>query len=138
MHLRPIAESDLEIARQLRNANRHWFFYEHEISPEQQSAWFRALESGPVDFYVIEDAGVVVGTISATRHPDRTEIGNLVLLPAARGRGLMRRAVEELTAASGRYVASIKTDNAPSIAVFKATGFAIVSSEPIVRMVKDV
>ena len=138
MHLRPIGLADLETVRQLRNANRSFFFYDAEISPEQHAAWFAALPDKPVDFFVIEEDGAVVGTISATRSAAGIEIGNLVLATGARGRGLMRRAVLQLTAAPGRYFAEIKPGNQPSLAVFEAAGFTIESAAPVVRVVKNV
>jgi RimJ/RimL family protein N-acetyltransferase len=136
MQLRPLAEADLETVRRLRNGSRQFFFYDAEISAEQHAAWFRALPSKPVDFWVIEDAGVVVGTVSATRSAEGIEIGNLVLDPAARGRGLMRTAVEQLTTGPGRYFADVKTGNSASLAVFEATGFTIASATDVVRLVK--
>ncbi len=138
MQLRPLAQADLEIVRQLRNANRQFFFYDAEIDAAQHAAWFRALASKPVDVFVIEDGGAVVGTVSATRSPDGIEIGNLVLAAAARGKGLMRKAVQQITTAPGHYFAEVKAGNTASLAVFKATGFTIASSGEVARLVKDV
>lgn len=125
MPLRRLAEADLDIVRDLRNANRQFFLYDKEVSPEQHRIWFRALSANPIDFYVIEDDGAVVGTISVTRWPLGVEIGNLVLDTAARGKGLMRRAVAELSASPGHYFAEVKHGNTASLNVFLATGFAI-------------
>jgi RimJ/RimL family protein N-acetyltransferase len=138
VRLRPLAEADLEAARRLRNANRQFFFFDGEVTPEQHQAWFRALAANPIDFFVIEDAGVVVGTVSANRWPNGVEIGNLLLDDAARGRGVMRRAVAELTAGPGHYFAKVKRGNTPSINVFLATGFTIASNADVVMLVKDV
>lgn len=138
MQLRPLAEADLEIVRSLRNAHRQFFFHDAEISSEQQRTWFHSLASKPVDFRVIEDAGVVVGTVSATRSADAIEIGNLLLDPAARGRGLMQRAVRQMTAAPGRYIAFVKSSNTASLHVFEATGFIVVSFADVVRVEKIV
>jgi RimJ/RimL family protein N-acetyltransferase len=136
LQLRPIAEADLEFARMLRNANREFFLYDAEISPQQQLDWFRTLGSKPIDFFVIEDDGVVVGTISAKRSSGWVEIGNLLLTPAARGRGLMRQAVSELTTAPGRYFSEVKSHNERSLAVFRATGFTVASIGPCLRLEK--
>jgi RimJ/RimL family protein N-acetyltransferase len=138
MQLRPLAEADLEMVRRLRNANRQFFFYDAEIDAAQQASWFRALAAKPVDFFVIEDGGAVVGTVSATRSADGIEIGNLVLDAAARGRGLMRKAVQQITTAPGHYFAEVKAGNTASRAVFEATGFTMASSGAVVRLVKDV
>lgn len=138
MRLRQPAESDLETIRQLRNANRQCFFYDREVTPEQHVAWFHALPIKPIDFYVIEEAGTVVGTISATRSPNGIEIGNLVLADAARGKGLMRQAVRDLTTAPGHYFARVKAGNTQSINVFLATGFARESLADAVILSKTV
>ena len=136
MRLRKLAEADLEFVRRLRNANRHFFFTDAEISAEQQRGWFQALGSKPIDFFVIEDGGVPVGTLSARHSPGWTEIGNLLLTSDAQGKGLMRQAVRELTSAPGRYFAEVKSDNHKSLAVFAATGFTIADSAAFVRFEK--
>jgi RimJ/RimL family protein N-acetyltransferase len=123
MQLRRLTVDDLERVRQLRNASRHAFFDTREISADEQRGWFDRLSQKPVEFYVIEEDGDVVGTISVSDTPNGREIGNLVLDEAFRGRGLMRRAVEQLTAAPGIYYAEIKPDNDASRAVFRETGF---------------
>jgi RimJ/RimL family protein N-acetyltransferase len=127
MRLRPIASGDLERVRLLRNQSRESFFDSREISAARQREWFENLRSKPTTFFVIEEDGVVVGTISVTARVDDQEIGNIILDPAYRGRGLMRRAVEQLTAAPGDYFADVKAGNTPSLNVFRATGF---SEEP--------
>ena len=138
MPLRPLAEADREIIRQLRNANRRFFFYDAEISAAEHAAWFKALAINPIRFYVIEDAGAVVGTISANTWPDGIEIGNLLLDRAARGKGLMRDAVRQLTTGPGHYFAKVKSGNTPSLAVFTDTGFTVASRSDVVRLIKDV
>ena len=123
MRLRRLTADDLERVRELRNASRHAFFDSREISAVEQRSWFDRLVHKPVAFYVIEEEGQVVGTISVSDTAKGCEIGNLVLDERFRGRGLMRRAVEQLTAAPGTYYAEIKADNDPSRAVFRETGF---------------
>ena len=136
MRLRRLAEGDLEFVRLLRNANRQFFFTDTEISADEQRAWFRLLGSKPIDFFIIEEDGAPVGTISAKRSPGWIEIGNLLLTPEAQGRGLMRQAVRELTAAPGRYFSEVKPDNRKSVAVFEATGFSAASTGEFVRLEK--
>ena len=121
--LRPLAEGDLETVRRLRNAHRQAFFDDREISAEDQARWFARLGERPVRFYVIEADDRVVGTISLSDTPHGREIGNLVLDPAYRGHGIMRRAVEQLTAEPGTYIAEVKAGNDPSLNVFANTGF---------------
>lgn len=124
MILRPIEERDLEVVRRLRNESRSWFFFDGEIDAEQQRRWFAQLPGQGVRFYVIEVDGSVVGTASARDTPEGTEIGNLLLDPAQRGRGLMHQAVDELTRAPGTYFGLVKPDNENSIRVFERSGFA--------------
>lgn len=123
MELRPLEERDLEAVRELRNDNRRWFFHDAEISSEQHRHWYAALADAPVRFYVIVEDDEVVGTISATDTPEGVEIGNLVVRRTHRGRGLMRRAIDEVTSAPGRYYARVKSDNADSLRVFERGGF---------------
>lgn len=138
MRLRLLAEADLDTARRLRNANRQFFFSDAAITAAEQADWFKTLPSRPIRFYVIEDNGVVVGTISATTRADGIEIGNLVLDPAARGKGLMRDAVRQLTSAAGHYFAKVKPGNTASLNVFAETGFSVASSGDVVHVTKDV
>lgn len=125
MRLRPIEEGDLDAVRALRNQNRQQFFDDQEVTAPQQAAWFESLQGKPIRFYVIEDGGVVVGTISATDDEDGIEIGNLILDERVRGRGLMAEAVGELCRSPGKYFARVKPDNDASARVFERAGFAV-------------
>jgi RimJ/RimL family protein N-acetyltransferase len=123
MRLRLLEERDLDAVRELRNRNRQWFFDDAEVSVEQQRKCFAGLASRATRFYVIEDDGVVVGTISVTERGRGFEIGNLVLDEAHRGRGLMGQAVADLTRTPGRYFAEVKPGNDASLRVFERAGF---------------
>lgn len=138
MRLRPLTRADLETVRLLRNHSRESFFDTCEIAADQQLAWFERLHLKPVAFFVIEEDGRVVGTISVTDGPDGREVGNLTLAPACRGRGLMRQAVMQLTTSPGRYFADVKGENQPSLSVFRAAGFSEESSGNTVRLWKSV
>jgi RimJ/RimL family protein N-acetyltransferase len=122
--LRTLAEADLEIIRLLRNRHRHAFFDDREITPDAQRQWFASLPGRSVEFFVIEEGGTVIGTISVTTSAAGKEVGNLLLNTAYRGRGLMQRAVAQVTAAPARYVAHVKAGNTPSLRVFRAAGFS--------------
>jgi RimJ/RimL family protein N-acetyltransferase len=121
--LRPIEERDLPVVRELRNRNRSWFFDDREISADQHSAWFDSLGERGVAFYVLEEDERVVGTISITPGEHGSEVGNLTLDDAYRGRGLMTRAVQELCSGPGPWFARVKQDNIASAAVFERAGF---------------
>jgi RimJ/RimL family protein N-acetyltransferase len=123
MRIRPLTKDDLETVRRLRNDSRDAFFDNREISAEDQARWFERLRDRPVAFYVLEVDGRVVGTISITETAAGREIGNLVLDPAYRGRGLMQSAVAQLTTEPGSYVAEVKPGNEPSLRVFTSTEF---------------
>jgi RimJ/RimL family protein N-acetyltransferase len=123
VQLRPIEAADLERVRELRNANSEWFFSAAEISREQQQEWFAQLRARRVRFYVIEEDGRVVGTISVTEGPDWYEVGNLLLDEEYRGQGLMGRALERVLDASGRYYALVKPENLASLEVFRKAAF---------------
>jgi RimJ/RimL family protein N-acetyltransferase len=138
MHLRLLARADLEAVRLLRNNCREAFFDSREIDAGQQVAWFERLDRASVSFFVIEEDGVVVGTVSVTDRPDAREVGNLTLHPSCRGRGLMRQAVVQLTALPGCYVAEIRPDNARSLRVFRAAGFVEEPAEDMVIVRKSV
>lgn len=134
VRLRLLTADDLETVRQLRNANRHAFFDDRETSVEDQRRWFERLAQRPVRFMVIELDERVIGTISVAETSAGTEIGNLILDPQYRGRGIMRRAIEQLTVEPGRYVAEIKAANEPSQRVFAAAGF----TPDVIRVHKQV
>lgn len=138
MRLRRLSRADLDTIRALRNANREWFFDSGEITAAQQAAWFDGLAARPVEFYVIEDGDGVVGTISLTVRGAEIEVGNLILDARARGRGLMRRAVDEVTKRPGNYFAEVKADNDPSLRVFRAAAFSESVAGDVVRFAKRV
>ena len=114
------------------------FIDSREISAAQQLEWFERLDSKPVTFFVIEEDGSVVGTVSVTVRSGDREIGNVVLDPAYRGRGLMRRAVEQLTAPAGDYFADVKAGNVSSLNVFRGAGFNEETAGDVVRLRKRV
>ena len=138
MRLRPLSRTDLDTVRRLRNANRQWFFDSREVSAADQAKWFDGLSDRPVEFFVIEDDDRVVGTISLSARGDEVEVGNLILDPAARGRGLMRQAVSLLSSKPGVYFAEVKSDNESSLRVFRACGFEESSADEVILFIKRV
>ena len=88
------------------------------------------LRSG--EFFVVEDEGEVVGFYRVTRHPGRARHGallaTLAVSPAAQGRGVARRMVEDAIAhlrADGvtRVELSVESDNPRAIAFYQRLGF---------------
>lgn len=123
MLLRLIEERDLEAVRDLRNRNREWFFDDREVTAEEQHVWFASLHSRRIAFYVIEQDGDVVGTISVAEQAGGHEVGNLTLDERYRGRGLMADALAEACHEPGTYFARVKTENEASLRVFERAGF---------------
>jgi RimJ/RimL family protein N-acetyltransferase len=125
MQLRRIEERDLDAVRRLRNVNRQWFFFDGEVTTEQHRSWFAALDEGPMRFYVMEEQGEIVGTVSVKDTPEGTEFGNLIVDDRYRGQGFALQALSELTSESGTYFSNILPDNAASIAALQRVGFTL-------------
>ncbi len=129
VRLRQIVEADLDIVSALRNESREWFFDNRVVSREGLRHWLRTIANRPIDFFVLDEGGRAIGTISVTTSADGQEIGHLLLDPAWRGRGLMHAAVAQLTTEPGRYFARVKPGNTASERVFLHSGF-IAHPEP--------
>lgn len=125
MNLRKITAEDLDRTRQLRNENREWFFYSDYITEEQHKKWFSELKG--CSFYVIEEDGEVIGTIGVT---DAGEVGNLTMSNEHRGKGYMKKAIQELTKDGRDYYAKILPHNENSLRVFAKAGFVETSCTP--------
>jgi RimJ/RimL family protein N-acetyltransferase len=123
VRLRLVEERDLERVRSLRNRYRWAFFNDAEISEAEQLRWFRTLQRRSVAFYVIEDEGRVVGTISVAEHDRGKEIGNVILDEAYRGKGIMSEAIAQLTTGPGPYFALVKPGNQASLELFRRAAF---------------
>ena len=124
MRVRRIERDDLPLVRRLRNDNRHWFFDDREISQEEHEAWYASLAERGVDFFVLEEDGRVIGTISVSERHDGREVGNLTLDEDYRGRGLMTEAVRQVCSGPGPYFARVKHGNGASAAVFERASFS--------------
>lgn len=124
MRLRPIEERDLDAVRRLRNANRNWFFFSDEVTPEQHRRWFDSLPGSATRFYVMEENGAVVGTVSVKDMPEGTEFGNLIVDDAHRGKGFAQQALNELTSKPGTYYSNILPGNEASIGALERAGFS--------------
>jgi RimJ/RimL family protein N-acetyltransferase len=135
VHLEPFCHEDLEFMRGLRNAHRKWFFNTKPVDPWQQEEWYLQYLASNVLFWTVWDNSTKVGIIS--RKPVLSvylsgdgmttvyELGNLMLLPAWQGRGIMQEAMRLITIMSpySFYIAHVKSDNAASLRCFKNAGF---------------
>jgi RimJ/RimL family protein N-acetyltransferase len=73
-----------------------------------------------------------------TKRDGEIEVGNLILDARARGRGLMRQALEALTQQPGNYFAEVKANNDRSLRVFRAAAFTERANGEVVRFTKRV
>jgi RimJ/RimL family protein N-acetyltransferase len=126
--LREITAADLEFARELRNLTRGSFFDPAPVSAAAQRQWFeRYRRSDGYAFYVVWVGDERAGTLSVRdRGEEGSEVGNVALGPAWRGRGIMRRAIRALIESRPevrRWFAVVKPDNAESLALLQGLGF---------------
>ena len=146
--LERLQHSDINLLRELRNANRDSFFDSRVISPNDQEQWWRRYSANPSGhFYTIWLNKVTpVGFLSVhclriiryfphgvshlqngiTKWFDICEIGNLLLAPAHRGRGIMAEALTEvrrLYSPLTFWIAHVKVGNTASLRLFERAGF---------------
>ena len=136
--LRLITKQDLEFVRQLRNANRRYFFDTKVVTKKSQQEWWsRYLDSHGHLFYIICHNNIPIGTIAesslGTVQAGNVvhglfEVGNLMLNRDAQGKGYMTEALRQLTARGGFFVAFVKPRNTASLKVFERGEFWRVTS----------
>ena len=126
--LRSIAASDCENLRVWKNANRHAFFYQNLISPEEQMTWFRAYRGRPDDHMFVVTVPPEVGCMGFRLEEGKVDVYN-VIRGVSRGgrRGEMRDALHLMCAyALSRYACEIGckvlADN-PAVAWYEGCGF---------------
>ena len=143
MHVRDMTAADLEAVRAIFNhAVEHTTAVWTEAlrtEPEQRD-WFAEKQAAGWPTLVAEEAGEVIGF--AALFPFRPQPGfretaehSLYVAPAARGRGVGRALLTAiLTRAAEKpvrnVIGAISADNAPSLALHRALGFAEVGRLP--------
>jgi RimJ/RimL family protein N-acetyltransferase len=154
VRLRLLEEGDLPATLAWRNQDhiRKWFFHSDVISLEQHRAWWERYRQKDDDFvFVIEETETLrrpVGQVALYNidwAAGTAEFGRLMIGDAeAQGRGLARLATARLVAeALGAWGLTsvhleVRTANEPALAIYRATGFAEVSSDAdVVRMKRD-
>lgn len=139
-YLREVMISDMENLRCWKNNNRKSFFYQEEISPEQQEKWFEGYLGRPFDrmFVVEENTGTdlepsrrAIGCMGFRLEDDRTiDIYNVIRGEASKTPATMRDAMYMML----RYAADIfpeyrvKCDvlkDNPAVEWYKKCGLAI-------------
>ena len=128
VRLDTIRPDDLEFLRQLRNAERQWFFDQNEVTPEAQAAWYRGLAANPNNhWYMVRVGDRRAGCFSIKVGDEgRAYVGSILLAPEFRGQGVMTRAMAAAMEQLGnhlRYYTEVLHDNDPSIGLFKRLGF---------------
>lgn len=80
--LETVDASHLESLRRWKNAFRHRFFFQEEISPERQLAWYRGYLARPDDWlFVIRENGEIVGCIGYRLADGAIDIYNVLRDP---------------------------------------------------------
>lgn len=138
--LREITIADMENLRRWKNDNRKSFFYQEEISSEQQKKWFEAYCARPDDYMFIVEENVGTGTESYLHaigcmgfrvEDERTiDLYNIIRGEGSRTRATMQNAMQMML----RYIANtfpalqIKCDvlkNNPAVEWYQKCGLAI-------------
>lgn len=148
--LERLQHTDINLLRELRNANADAFFDDTYITREMQEDWWYRLQFDHfTDFYTIYLNKVTpVGFLSVRkllstiwayeRMPVQKacEIGHLLLAPAFRHRGIMARAITEVRRLYDPltfWVAHVKAGNAASLALFERQGFVAIKGKSLCR-----
>ena len=123
-----IRPEDLEFLRQLRNAERQWFFDQREVTPEAQAAWHRSLAAHPDNhWYLVRVDSAPAGCFAIKVGNDgRAYVGSILLAPQFRGQGVMTRAMATAMDRLGnhlRYYTEVLAGNDPSLELFNRLGF---------------
>lgn len=148
--LERLQHADINLLRELRNANADAFFDDTYITREMQEDWwwnYSRHQTGlhiysvwlnhvtPVGFLSVK----AVGTVWSWPSIEVRELGHLLLAPAHRGRGIMRQAITEarrLYSPLTFWVAHVKPDNAASLKLFAAHEFIQLDPTPTKRQRK--
>lgn len=79
IELESIDVSHLEVLRRWKNAHRHRFFHQTEISPDEQTAWFARHSQISDDWiFVIRERSMIVGCLGVRRETDSVDIYNVL------------------------------------------------------------
>jgi len=92
--LRSAGQSDLELLRQWKNAQKQFFFHQQEITQEQQLNWYESYIERPYDLMLmVEFEHRLFGCMGIRWQENHWDIYNVILgLQEFGGRGLMGHA----------------------------------------------
>lgn len=130
VRLRPATMDDSAMLLELRNERgvREASFTMDIVEPDEHHAWLtRKLADPSCLLCVVEHDGAPIGQVRLDLDGEEAEL-SISLFPAERGHGLGRQAIglaiDDVPAEIRTVKALVKMTNAPSLAVFKAAGFA--------------
>jgi GNAT superfamily N-acetyltransferase len=130
VRLRPASESDREFFRETR---RDGFL---PLVPDWDDAAMRAQADREFDelpVQIIEEGGAPIGYLCAVDRPDRVWLDEIVLVAAARGRGLGTALVERVirdAEARGVPVRLGVLEHNPARRLYERLGFRVVHVDP--------
>jgi diamine N-acetyltransferase len=150
MHLRLLAETDLETTRSWRNhpESRRWFSDSRFIEAQAQRQWF-ASRAGLIDdlIFVLNDDDNRINAQLSVYNIDRiqrvAEVGRFLVAPDRRRQGVFREGFRLLTEYCtdtlqlSKLYLTVKQDNVPALEAYRKLGFISTDvNEPFVRMEK--
>jgi RimJ/RimL family protein N-acetyltransferase len=128
-------ETDLSNLREWKNKHRHFFFFNDEITPDQQAAWFLSYQGRPKDFmFMVKLEEEAIGCMGIRLIDNIWDVYNVILgLSQFQGRGLMGKAFEAMLGyAMSRHPTQITLKvlkHNPAVAWYQKNGFLITSEE---------
>lgn len=131
---KPVDENDIEWLRETRNKHRDSFFDSHEITTEQQKAWYTKYRESGTDhmFQVALKSGEAIGTIALydIDISNRTaKLGRVLLLEEFRQHGYAEEMVKTIlklafeTIRLYKVKVEVHLDNINAIAIYARAGF---------------
>jgi RimJ/RimL family protein N-acetyltransferase len=131
---KPVDESDIEWLRDTRNKYKDNFFDAHEITREQQKAWYaKYREIGTDNMFIVKlKSGEQIGTIALydVDITNRTvKLGRVLLLEEFRQRGYAEEMVQTIlklafdTMKLYKVKVEVHLDNINAIAIYARAGF---------------
>lgn len=133
--LRTIGPEDQEDLRSWKNSNRGAFFFKGEITQEGQRRWFEGYLGRPDDqMFVVDSEGLRAGCMGFRILEGAADCYNIIGLPAAAGRGILKAAMELLCSYIRDAYAcpigcKVLKDN-PAVGWYQKCGYRIAGEEP--------
>lgn len=123
-------DADVETLRQIRNSGRQWMTRDtHEITPEQQRAWWDALDHAGTKVWLFSESATDIGYgLVRLEQPLRCWC-SLAVLPRYRGQHYGTQIYRWLALSqAGDVWAEILADNTPSLRAALRAGYTLASA----------